>query len=290
MSWAAAVCVAVDLDLGSDMKLLGKVALITGVSPNIGGGIAEELWGAGAHIIAVDSNAENASDCANYINANGGQALALECDVTDESQVKKSIEQAVKRFGGIDILVNNAAFFNQKGVLDMSYAEWRAQTGVILDGAFLFTKHVALAMTTAGKPGSMINIISTAGHQGQPGNVAYSTSKMGLMNFTNSVAMELASKGIRVNSLTPTATDPSESFERARRWGRDVAEDPNLRELMAGFADHVPMQKLPKPSDYGKAAVFLASDDAAMITGTDLRVDAGAVSKYWAWDPATGQD
>lgn len=270
------------------MKLSGKVALITGVSPNIGGGIAEELWAAGASIVAVDTNADNANDCAKYINAHGGRALAIECDVTDEAQVARSVDDAVKQFGSVDILVNNAAFFNQKGVLDMSYAEWQAQTGVILDGAFLFTRHVAKAMIGAGRPGCMINIISTAGHQGQPGNVAYSTSKMGLINFTNSVAMELASKGIRVNSLTPTATDPAESFERARRWGRDVSEDPNVSALMEKFSNHVPMQKLPKPSDYGKAAVFLASDDAAMITGTDLRVDAGAVSKYWAWDPASG--
>ncbi|MEM5518094.1 SDR family oxidoreductase [Henriciella sp. AS95] len=270
------------------MKLSGKVALVTGVSPNIGGGIVEEMWGAGARVVLVDANAENAEDCANYINSNGGEALAIQCDVTDEGQVVETVEQALQHFGSIDILVNNAAFFNQKGVLDMSYGEWQAQTGVILDGAFLFTKYVARAMVDSGRPGCVINIISTAGHQGQPGNVAYSTSKMGLMNFTNSVAMELASRGIRVNSLTPTATDPSESIERARRWGRDVSADPGMEALMAQFSDHVPMKKLPKPSDYGKAAVFLASDDASMITGTDLRVDAGAVSKYWAWDPASG--
>tara|TARA_B100000949_G_scaffold108547_1_gene96357 strand:+ start:1349 stop:2161 length:813 start_codon:yes stop_codon:yes gene_type:complete len=270
------------------MKLSGKVALVTGVSPNIGGGIVEELWAAGARIVAVDANAENAEDCANYINSNGGQALAIQCDVTDEAQVVQAVGRAVEHFGSIDILVNNAAFFNQKGVLDMSYGEWQAQTGVILDGAFLFTKYVAQAMIAEQRAGCIINIISTAGHQGQPDNVAYSTSKMGLMNFTNSVAMELASRGIRVNSLTPTATDPSEAVERARRWGRDVSADLAMEALMVQFSDHVPMKKLPKPSDYGKAAVFLASKDAAMITGTDLRVDAGAVSKYWAWDPAKG--
>ena len=268
------------------MKLSGKVALVTGVSPNIGGGIVEELWAAGARIVAVDAKAENAEECATYINLNGGEALAIQCDVTNEAQVVQTVERAVRQFGAIDILVNNAAFFNQKGVLDMSYGEWQAQTGVILDGAFLFTKYVAGTMVENEQSGCIINIISTAGHQGQPGNVAYSTSKMGLMNFTNSVAMELASKGIRVNSLTPTATDPSESIERARRWGRNVSADPAMQTLMAEFSSHVPMKKLPKPSDYGKAAVFLASSDAAMITGTDLRVDAGAVSKYWAWDPA----
>jgi len=135
--------------------------------------------------------------------------------------------------------------------------------------------------------GSILNIISTAGHQGEPGNIAYSTAKCGLLNFTRSAAMELVGQGIRVNSLTPTATDPSESFERAARWGRKAAGSPDrLAAVMEPFRRGVPMQKLPKPSDYGLAAAFLASDDAAMITGTDLRVDAGAVARYWAWDPA----
>jgi NAD(P)-dependent dehydrogenase (short-subunit alcohol dehydrogenase family) len=97
--------------------------------------------------------------------------------------------------------------------------------------------------------------------------------------------MELASHAIRVNSLTPTATDPSESFDRAKRWGRAVQESPRLQ-AFERFRLGSPLQKLPSPSDYGRAAVFLASDDARMITGTDLRVDAGAVARYWAWDPA----
>ena len=118
-----------------------------------------------------------------------------------------------------------------------------------------------------------------------PGNVAYSTSKGGMLNFTRSTAMELVKYGIRVVSLTPTATDPSEQYERARRWGRDVTQPEGQQEGFNRFAKRIPMQKLPKPSDYGLAAAFLASDDAAMVTGSDLRIDAGAVGKYWAWDP-----
>jgi NAD(P)-dependent dehydrogenase (short-subunit alcohol dehydrogenase family) len=108
------------------------------------------------------------------------------------------------------------------------------------------------------------------------------------LNFTRSAAMELVGHGIRVVSLTPTATDPAESFERAQRWGRTVRKPESLDRLMKPFRDGIPMKKLPLPSDYGRAAVFLASDDAAMITGTDLRVDAGAIARYWAWDPKAG--
>ena len=269
------------------MKLKDRVAIVTGTSPNIGGGIAEELAAEGAAIVAVDANEANARDCANYLKSQGGRAIGLTCDVTDEGQVKATVDAALKEFGRIDVLVNNAAFFNKKGVLDMPFDEWNRQTGVILGGAFLFTKYVAKAMIGKGG-GTVINIISTAGHQGEPGNIAYSTSKCGLLNFTRSAAMELVGHGIRVNSLTPTATDPSESFERAARWGRTVRKPESLDRVMKPFREGIPMKKLPLPSDYGRAAVFLASDDSSMITGTDLRVDAGAIARYWAWEPKAG--
>jgi|SRR5271166_6552521 len=268
------------------MKLKGKVALITGTSTNIGGGIAEGLAGEGAAVVCVDSRAENAADCARYISRNRGRAIAVTCDVTDESQVSAAITAACEAFGGIDILVNNAATFNKKGVIEMPLDQWRRQLEIILTGTFLSTKHVAKSMIEQGRKGSIVNIISTAGHQGEPNNIAYCTGKSGLLNFTRSAAMELIAHGIRVNSLTPTATDPSESFERAARWGRKVANDDQLKQAFEPFRTRVAMQKLPSPHDYGQAAVFLASDDALMITGTDLRVDAGAIAQYWAWDPS----
>ena len=268
------------------MKLKDKIAVVTGTSPNIGGGIAEELAGAGAAVVAVDARVDNAEDCANYIKRSGGRALAITCDVTVEDEVAAAVNAALGACGRIDILVNNAAIFNKKGVLDMSFQEWQRQTGIILGGAFLFSKHVAKSMIERQVRGAIINIISTAGHQGEPRNIAYCTAKSGLLNFTRSAAMELVGHGIRVNSLTPTATDPGESFERAGRWGRKVTRPANAAAAMATFQSRVPMTRLPVPSDYGRAAVFLASDDAAMITGTDLRIDAGAVARYWAWEPA----
>jgi NAD(P)-dependent dehydrogenase (short-subunit alcohol dehydrogenase family) len=270
----------------SQGRLAGKVALITGASPNIGGGIAEALAHEGAAIVAVDARPENAADCARAIEAAGGQALAAVCDVSDEDQVQAAVEAGLAAFGRIDVLVNNAAFFNKKGVLEMSLDEWRRQIDVILTGAFLMTKFVARSMIERQVAGRILNIISTAGHQGEPGNIAYSTAKCGLLNFTRSAAMELAAHNIRVVSLTPTATDPSESFERAARWGRKVHDPERLSLLMEPFRRGAPMQRLPKPTDYGLAAAFLVSDEASMITGADLRVDAGAVARYWAWDPA----
>ena len=271
------------------MKLEGKTALVTGTSPNIMGGIAEELAREGANLVCVDVRSEYADRCAAAIVADGHDAIGVACDVTDEEQVLAAIGRATERFGGVDILVNGAAQFNFKGVLNMPLDEWRRQTDIILTGAFLFTKHVAHLMIQQERKGNIINIISTAGHQGEPGNVGYGTAKAGLLNFTRSVAMELARYGIRVNSLTPTATDASEGRERAARWGVEGWPPPRLGERASGLLPDAsrgaPLLKLPVPSQYGKAAVFLASDDAEMITGFDLRVDAGAVSRYWIWSP-----
>jgi NAD(P)-dependent dehydrogenase (short-subunit alcohol dehydrogenase family) len=268
------------------MRLDGKVALITGTSINIGGGIAESLAAEGAAVACVDSREANATGCARHIASIGGVARAVTCDVTDERQVADAVSDTRKAFGGIDILINNAAIFNKKGVLDMPFEQWQRQLAVILTGAFLFTKHVAQSMIEQRRKGAIINIISTAGHQGEPGNIAYCSAKGGLLNFTRSAAMELAGHGIRVNSLTPTATDPDESFERAARWGRQVRNSGEIKQAFEPFRTRIPMQQLPSPRDYGRAAVFLASDDSAMITGIDLRVDSGALARYWAWDPA----
>ncbi len=268
------------------MKLNDKVAIVTGTSPNIGGGIAEALAAEGAAVVCVDANPSNAGDCAKYIEGAGGRALAVTCDVCDEPQVSAAVSKACDAFGKVDVLVNNAVLFNKKGVLDMPLDEWRRQIDVILTGSFLFTKHAAQAMIGRGVRGSIINIISTAGHQGEPRNIGYSTAKSGLLNFTRSAAMELVGHGIRVNSLTPTATDPSEAAERAVRWGRPPGSVPPPSAAFENYRLGVPMQKLPRPSDYGRAVAFMASSEAEMMTGTDLRIDAGAVARYWAWNPA----
>jgi NAD(P)-dependent dehydrogenase (short-subunit alcohol dehydrogenase family) len=272
------------------MKLQNKVALITGTSPNICGGIAVGMADAGAKLVCVDIRPENAYQCADYIKHRSGEALGVVCDVTNEAQVQAAVAQARDTFGGIDILVNGAVIFNQKGVLDMPLTEWTQQLAVILTGAFLFTKYVAQLMIDQGRRGSIINIISTAGHQGEPWNIGYCTGKSGLLNFTRSVAMELAEYGIRVNSLTPTATDAVEGMARAAEWGvpfrRPSNPSPRRRGFLSASTPGVPLGQRPSPADYAKAAVFLASDDAAMITGTDLRVDAGALARYWMWDPS----
>jgi NAD(P)-dependent dehydrogenase (short-subunit alcohol dehydrogenase family) len=266
-------------------RLAGKVAIVTGTSPNIGGGIAQGLADEGAIVACVDVRPDNARQCAAWLTSRGSQALGIACDVTDEAQVAAMVARVRDAYGGADILVNNAGILGGTSVLDMPLERWNRQIGVNLTGTFLCTKHVARLMVDQGRRGSIIVIVSTAGHQGQAGNIAYCTSKSGLLNFTRAAAMDLAKHGIRVNSLTPTATDREEGDERAVAWGR---ERPERTARMLDFQRMVPMGQLPSPRHYARAAVFLASDESEMITGFDLRVDAGAIARYWPWIPHPG--
>ena len=264
------------------MRLAKKIAIVTGTSPHIGGGIAEGLAEEGATVVCVDVAPDNATQCAEAITRGGGAALGLACDITDESQVEAMVARVRAAYGGVDILVNNAGILGGLSVLEMPIERWNRQIAVNLTGTFLCTKHVARLMVEQGRRGNIVVVVSTAGHQGQAGNIAYSTSKSGLLNFTRAAAMDLVKHGIRVNSLTPTATDATESHDRAVEWGR---ARPERRGGLLNFQKMVPKGELPSPRHYGRAAVFLASDDAEMITGFDLRVDAGAIAKYWPWIP-----
>jgi len=264
------------------MKLRGKVAVVTGTSPNIGAGIAQGFADEGARVVCADISADNAMQCAEWLRHRGGDALGVVCDTTDETQVRALVTHAHEAYGGIDVLVNNAGILGGESVLDMPLDRWTRQITVNLTGTFLCTQHVARSMVEQRRRGSIIVIVSTAGHQGQAGNIGYCTSKSGLLNFTRAAAMDLARHGIRVNSLTPTATDTAEALERAQAWGRGRPQ-PRARAL--DFAKMLPTGKMPSPHHYARAAVFLASADAEMITGFDLRVDAGAIAKYWPWVP-----
>jgi NAD(P)-dependent dehydrogenase (short-subunit alcohol dehydrogenase family) len=264
------------------VKLAGKVAIVTGTSPNIGGGIAGGLADEGARVACVDVADDNAEQCAAWIRGRGGEALGLACDLTDEAQVQTMVARVREAWGGVDVLVNNAGILGGESVLEMPLERWNRQLAVNLTGTFLCTKHVARLMVERRTRGSIVVVVSTAGHQGQAGNIGYCTSKSGLLNFTRAAAMDLARHGIRVNSLTPTATDVEEGMDRAAAWGR---ARPERRGRLLDFQKMVPMGRLPSPRHYAKATVFLASDDAEMITGFDLRVDAGAIARYWPWIP-----
>lgn len=262
-------------------KLQGRVAVVTGASPNIGGALAKGFAVEGARLVVTDVSQDAAAAAASAITDSGGEAVAVVGDVTDPDHAAEVVRLAEDRWGRVDVLVNNAVWFNQKGLLDMPLEEYRRQVDIILGGAFIFTKAVAESMVRTGTRGSIINVLSTAAWQGQPGNIGYSTGKSGLVNFTRSAAMELARHEIRVNGLTPTATMP-EDPEVARRMA-EMTGRPSQWQM--DFTGQFPWPRLPRPSDYVPAAVFLASDDSELITGSNITVDGGATAKYWPWQP-----
>jgi NAD(P)-dependent dehydrogenase (short-subunit alcohol dehydrogenase family) len=270
-------------------RLAGKTALVTGVSPNVTAGIAYGFADAGARVFCVDIREDFAQGCAAGIRARGGAADGFACDVTDEPGVIRAVDAAAARYGGIDILLNGVAISRPFGLLDIEVGEFRRQIDCILTGALLFTKHVAKRMIDAKTAGSILNLGSTEGHQGNPGNIAYGTGKSGLTNFTRAAAMELAPFGIRVNLLTPTGTDASEGHARAAEWKVDWKQSVRSvrRPDFSTGAEGVPLGRQPLPSDYAGAAVFLASDESRMITGTDLQIDGGVLSRYWRWSPGS---
>ncbi|MGZ5364955.1 MAG: SDR family NAD(P)-dependent oxidoreductase [Mycobacterium sp.] len=261
-------------------RLAGRTAIVTGASRNIGGVLAQGLAAAGARIVCTDIRPEVCEFSADKIVAAGGEAFAVSGDVTDPDHARSVVAQALDRWGSVDILVNNAVWFNEKGLLTMPLDEYRRQLDIILGGAFIFTKAVAKAMITTPTAGSIINVLSTAAWQGQPGNIGYSTGKSGLINFTRSAAMELAQHRIRVNSFTPTATMPDDPLLLQKI--RSTADASPYR---MDFTGQFPWHRLPTASDYVPTVVFLASDDSTMITGSNVTVDGGATAKYWPWYP-----
>ena len=263
-------------------RLAGKVALITGTSPNIGGVAASGFAAAGAKVACNDIRAEMAEDRVARIIAAGGEAMAVPGDVTDPEAMAVAVAAVLERWGRIDVLVNNAVRFDARGLLDMPLDDFRRQLDVIVGGSFIVTRLVAESMIERGIAGSIINVLSTAAWQGQAGNVGYCTGKSGLINFTRSVAMELAPYGIRVNGFTPTATMPDEPALATAFSG--AAE--KMREAgVMDFAGQNPWSRLPTPTDYLSPLVFLASDESTLMTGSNITIDGGALAKYWPQAP-----
>jgi NAD(P)-dependent dehydrogenase (short-subunit alcohol dehydrogenase family) len=263
-------------------RLSGKVALVTGTSPNIGGVLAVGLAGAGAKVACNDINVGVAEGCVGRIEADGGEAMAIPGDVTDPDAMAAAVNAVLERWGRIDVLINNAVKFDVRGLLDMPLDAFRRQVDITVAGTFIMCGLVAKSMIERGVEGSIINVLSTAAWQGQAGNIGYCTAKSGMINFTRSAAMELAPHRIRVNTFTPTSTIPDDP-ELAAAFRAGVA---TLREAGAiDFEGRNPWHRLPTPTDYIGSIVFLASDDSAMMTGSNITVDGGALSKYWPQSP-----
>jgi len=250
------------------MSLEGKVAVVSGTGPNIGAEIARTLARSGARVVCLDLNASYAKAAADSITAAGGKVSAVACDITNPDDVARAVKAAVDAFGGIDILVNDAAITDRKPFLEATLDDWNRVLGVILTGTFLLSQATARQMVSQGRGGAMVNLISTSGHRGEAIRIAYGVAKAGLLNFTRSLAVQLAPHRIRVNSVTPTQTGTPVGMPDAAP--RSDADPPK----------NILVKRWGRPSDQANAVAFLVSPEADFITGIDLPCDGGLLAQF----------
>lgn len=268
-------------------RLDGKVAIVFGAGPNIGGTIAHFLAREGARVVVTDVSEEAARTTAEFIVARGHAAEAVVGDAVDEASVAGVVAAAVSRHGGLDIVVNMAGKIHWSPVQDMELGAWTQCLLSFPTAGMLTTKHAARAMIASGRRGSIIHLLSTAAHFGEASGAAYCAAKAALLNLARSAAMDLAHDGIRVNTITPCAMEH-------QLWTtmRDEIFDPEFvppqrRSFYSrdDYLKNIPLERFPRAADLAWAALFLASDELSFLTGVDIPVDGGLRFKYPAWRP-----
>lgn len=244
------------------MKLQDKVAIITGAGSGFGKETSKLFAREGAKIICVDLNIETAKETAEEIAAAGGNAIALQADVSNEEDVANFIKKAIDEYGKIDILFNNAGIFVPGNVEEASFEDFKKSMSVNIDAVFLSTKY---AMPHLKKTkGNIINTASAGGIIGFGGAIGYATSKGAVISFTRAVAVDFAQDGVRCNAIAP-GTGVTGMTE-------ELLENSSIAEA---FLAPIPLKRFGQVNDVANAALFLASDDASYITGHALPVDGG---------------
>jgi NAD(P)-dependent dehydrogenase (short-subunit alcohol dehydrogenase family) len=268
-------------------RLEGKTAAVFGAGVNIGGTIAHFLAREGANVAISDIALDAAEECAAFVTGEGYDAIALEGSATEEGSVEDIIAKTVGHYGGIDIVFNMAGKVHWSSVLDMDMEDWRECVMSFPTAGMLTTKHGARAMIADGRQGSIIHLLSTAAHFGEAAGTAYTAAKGALLNFARSAAMDLAHAGIRVNTITPCAMEHQLWTKMSNEILDPDFQAPDRLSFYSrdDFLKTIPMGRFPRASDLAWAAVFLASDEAAFLTGVDIPVDGGLRHKYPAWRP-----
>lgn len=243
-------------------NLANGVAIVTGASRGIGKAIALALATEGAKVVVnYASSSEAARQVVEEITLGGGEAIALQADISQADQVENLIKQTLDKFNRIDVLVNNAGITRDTLLLRMKPEEWQAVIDLNLTGVFLCTRAVSKTMLKQ-KSGRIINIASVAGQMGNPGQANYSAAKAGVIGFTKTIAKELASRGITVNAVAPGFIVT------------DMTSDLKSEEILK----YIPLSRFGQPEEVAGMVRFLAADPAAAyITGQVFNVDGGMV-------------
>ena len=251
--------------MGNSFDLKGRVALVTGSSSGIGRAAAEALAANGARVaVNFHHNGAGAEAARAKIVGAGGEAITVQADVTQASQVQSLVERTVSEFGPIDILVNNAgSLIERLKILELTEERWDEVIDLNLKSAFLCSKAVAASMMER-KTGAIINVSSIAGRNGGAlGSIHYSAAKGGVITFTKGLAKELAPFGIRVNAISPGVIDTP------------YHEQFSSPEMMKTYAGMIPLGRVGTPAEVGKVICFLASDAASYLAGETIEINGG---------------
>jgi len=254
-------------------RLKDKVAVVTGGGAGIGRATCELFAEEGAAVVIAERNADTGRAVADGITRAGGKVLFVQTDVVDETGIRRMVAEAVKTFGKINVLVNNAGIFVLRGI-DATPEEWRQVMDVNIMGPALVAKNVVPEMRKAGG-GAIVNLSSISSFIAQPNFVTYNATKAAVASMTRCMAMDLAPDNIRVNAVAPGTvwTQIVERLSRERGLDRAAAEkDPN-------FGGSHMIQRMAEPREIAYAILFLASDEASFITAENLMVDGGYIAK-----------
>ncbi len=253
------------------MRLSNKTAIITGAGAGIGAATAIRFAAEGARVIVVDLNEAGIAATIAQIQAAGGTAWGLTADISKDEDTRAITDTAMREFGGIDILVNNAADFTTRGVQDATPAEWQRVLGVNVIGTAMVSKYAIQHMKQRG--GAIVNIASMSGIIAQPNFATYNSSKGAILTMTRCMAMDLAPFNIRVNSVCPGCVYTSATEREWIRFGE------TKEEWTAKQAPLHMLNRVGEASEVANAILFLASDEASFITAAELLVDGGYVAK-----------
>lgn len=246
------------------MRLQNKIAVVTGGGSGIGQAICQRFCAEGAQVVIIDRYLKSADETVQLVGAD--RALAVEADVSNSDAVRSAINQATERFGRIDILVNNAAIAVGDDILTMDETMWDLNLDVVLKSVFLCSKAV-LPTLIEQQSGAIVNIASVNGLTGLS-EEGYSAAKAGVINLTQNMAIKYGQHNVRANVICPgTVQTPI--------WQERVNEDPGIFERLAKW---YPLGRVGQPQDIANAALFLASDEAAWVTGSTLTVDGGLMA------------